>query len=829
MFQFLPRIFLDFASFWIGILAATLLWFLYTRLKPHAGDIQQWVNTQAQTVRSKLVSRTEDHLRQKTLEFAQRQHLSAHLFPLDEILIEPNLFAPPHQLTSEGLLPDSNSIQQTIPYTPDAPEFASDYQYPTINIEDALTQGANLALIGKPGSGKTVALADFASRLARREVKTLTDMFPVFIDAVDLVPYLPADDLLEAVTRSFYANPHYRQVGPLEHTTQELFEENRAFLLLDSVDRLTRRETMEVMNFIKSLQHTFPELRLITTSSAEYYDGLLETDLCPVALASWGTKERARFAKNWGRKYAPQSAVSGDMADLPSRSPDEIDPLLLNSWLFFEHTNPTPLTFTLKVWALFAGDVLGPTSSHAIEAYLRRLTSRLPDPSLPNLQKIGFSSVTNHATSFTREDINRWLQQPEEISGAGPVFSENPLGDMISTCMDLGILTLGGDRRYRFTHATIGGYLAGKACSSLPFEKAAQMFLDTPWSFAAETFKYAAPHLSLDPLLTNFSEYVNPHDPLRRKLLRLASTLPALASLPKVRDHLLKEITRAITRTPFLETKLRLAVALAGSGDQNAPSIFRYFLSSPEKDIRHIAALASGYLRDTKAVEDLLPLLHGDPILGQAACLALVNINTPEALETVAELMLHGEDRLRRAAAEALANDVTDGHPTLKDASEREKLTVRHAAVFGLKRIHEPWSVQILDEMRMEEDEWVVRDAAQQAYEALRQPSPLIPSTLLSMKNVPHLAEYARSKDVNLDSNPKAFEMLQQILKDGTTDQIIAALYYSQMVGFGSLFPEIYHILLGKNDEAKRAAASTMWHLSLTGMDIPSPKKYGLL
>jgi hypothetical protein len=234
-----------------------------------------------------------------------------------------------------------------------------------------------------------------------------------------------------------------------------------------------------------------------------------------------------------------------------------------------------------------------------------------------------------------------------------------------------------------------------------------------------------------------------------------------------------------------------------------------------------VAILGCGYLHDTKSVESIINLLDDQKEIGQAACLALVNIATPQALESVAHALLTGDDNLRRAAAEALANHPQEGYPTIKDASELDNLNVRYASVYGLKRIEEKWSMDILEEMRIEEDEWVVRDAAQEAYETLRGASPFIPSPLQPIPEVPLLKSFAREHDIELKSTQDKYQMLLNILSTGSIEQKFTALYYIQMSGFGSVFPDIYDCLWGDNEEIRRTAANTVWHLSLTGMDIP--------
>ncbi len=828
MFQFPPRIYLDFASFWIGVLTASLAWFLFQKTRPHGDKIYTWVRNQFLILREKLTSNTEDNLRQKTLEFAQRQHLSSAFCALQDILIPPRFLAPPYQLSSSAVFPDINSIQQAVPYTPDFPEFASEYQSPTISLEEALSKSANVAIMGRPGCGKTVALAHLASRLARKEIEAYELMVPLFIDANDLLPSLPSVDIVETIYNGLTANPQFPKVGPLEKVIENLFNEKRAFLLIDSMDQLPRQDFIQVINFISSLLKSFPWCRLVITTSTEYFDGLLETDLYPIAIASWRTKDRMYFAKNWGEIWSDNHFSPSKSQSSPGFSKEPIDTLLINSWLFYDNSNSTPLEFTLKVWSVYAGDVLGPTAGHAIEAFLRRCTTALPERDLSYLQRISLSAIMDEENSFGRDSINRWLKISQEQLEIESPQIKNPLREL-NTCQEQGILTRGSDHRYRFPHPSIAGYIAGKALYNLEPSQIRDKIQTPNWPLPSEAFRFASSFFDMAPLLSNYLGDFEDSDYLKKDLLQFGRLLPFFPSQSKLKDKLLKLIAKEITTNPVLETKVRLAVVLAGSGDANARSIFRYLLSSKDADVRQVGVLGSGYLRDTKAVDRILKLLRDEKTVGQAACIALVNIGTTDALEAVAETMLTGDEYLRRAAAEALANHPQEGYPTLKDASEMDQLNVRYASVFGLKRINEPWAKDILDEMRIEEDEWVVRDAAQQAYETLHGPSPFIPAPMPPIREVPLINSFAKEKEIKITSDQDLYRMLVEMLSEDNVEQKLLALYFIQMKGFGSVFPELFHTLFGVNQEVQRATANTLWHLSLTGMDIPSPKKFGVM
>ena len=84
----------------------------------------------------------------------------------------------------------------------------------------------------------------------------------------------------------------------------------------------------------------------------------------------------------------------------------------------------------------------------------------------------------------------------------------------------------------------------------------------------------------------------------------------------------------------------------------------------------------------------------------------------------MAQTLLHADEDLRRAAAKSLANDPKEGHAMLKDGVTMEDILLRRAIVYGLGRVDEPWSTELLQKMRVEDEQWVVRNSANEVLEA---------------------------------------------------------------------------------------------------------------
>jgi HEAT repeat protein len=86
----------------------------------------------------------------------------------------------------------------------------------------------------------------------------------------------------------------------------------------------------------------------------------------------------------------------------------------------------------------------------------------------------------------------------------------------------------------------------------------------------------------------------------------------------------------------------------------------------------------------------------------------------------VIQALLEPDEPLSWAAAEGLAlNCTTDDMDILREAINDEAFTVRRAAVQGLSLLDEPWSIELLKKASIEDDQPVVKVAANEALQQM--------------------------------------------------------------------------------------------------------------
>ncbi len=839
------------SSFWVGFAVGTLFWWMLGRLVPLLR--QAWANLGAQfrSVREGLKTEAEVRYLNERMHQTQRMHLAAALFSLDEILIPPRLLAPPAIVEPDDEMIPTDIVKLTLPYMPDWPHLNSHYRAPRLTLSEALRGGADLALIGRPGSGKTVALADLTIQIARGNpaVGSLANLLPILIHVADLaIDEFDRNEVLAPIIRILQAQVSGRTASRIPRLVENAFESRRVLLMVDGLDELAPEGVDAACDFLATLTHRFQGIRFLVAGSPDYYGEITAFGAVPVVLAAWDQQERVDFMRRWGElwtRHINPDPWSTNGTEAQAAGTGDFEQTILNSWLGSDYTSLNPLEMTLKAWAAYAGDALGAKNADAIDAYIRRMATGIPNAAVA-LEKIASQMILEMAPHAPADQVRRWARlQPDLPGGGDDDIAEEDLDEAVITLLtESEIGTASAVSRFtlgkiletellvsshldtvRFQHPILMGYFAGRG---LAVSGAYRTAINQPeWSGKSLAMHYLAAHSDISEVTNRLVEN---DGPLHH---RLFSTAEWLRDAPKenIRWRLnLMRILVTTTQTEHLPRGIRARAfaALVGSGDLGVISLCRKLVSSTDPFVRQLAALGLGYFNDVKSIGSLEGMLQdAEPGVQRAACLALASMGTQQAIEIVATALLQGSEDLQRSAAEALANSPGQGHALLKEASTLEDLLVRRAAVFGLARIGEEWSEQALIDMQTRDGQWVVRNAADQVIQERKLGSPFTPKKLPPAHLSPWLIQYAGQFGEGISKGEPAEKMLLRALQQGDEEHKLAALEYYRLKGDKRIFPTIYQLYFRERGDLQETALNALWHLSATGLEMPPPEKYG--
>ena len=856
------RFSLETFSFVVGFITATLFWWLMGRMRPLWGEIRENWKTSREEAKARRSTGVEDNHRRATFRRAQGMHLAASLFALNEIIEIPRLLAPPLRVEPGAPLITEDIVGRTVPYMPSWPEFAAIYQAPTLSLGQAISGGINLVITGQPGSGKSVALAHLASLAANHnsELGQQSEAIPFLYHIADL--RLPEgenkEDILNPILDATSNQASVLDLTRLPNFVEYTFKNGQALLLLDGFDELSPNEQGKVTNYLKTLLDAYPKIQVVTTGCPDHLDGLIGLGFEPLAIEPWNVKQQDSFIEKWGQLWT-QTVASEAWSQEATGQSEEVDPLLINAWLATDNLTLSPLELTLKVWAGYAGDSLGPDVLDAIATHIRRLAPQKTP--LAALETLGMQVALSAQAIFDSRSAREWVknfelpEEEESLDGeneegfdvgipdeekpkTGPLKGKKktgPLGkpgqvpatsSLLNKMTDSGLLVSHPDNRMRFLHPVLGSYLAGRALVAV---NADSSLLQQPdWAGKFLAMHYVAAHGDATNLVNTMLRQTEM--PLHKPLFHVARWLRDAPREAPWRGKVFAQLATLLqTEGIPLTLRAQAVAAFYWSGDPGAAPLFRQFLKTHSFELVQLAALGSGAVRDLKAIDQLSSVLYApSPATQRAGCLALVAIGTSPAMESVARALLQGEEDLRRAAAEALANDPNEGYSMLKEGITLADILLRRAVVYGLARVEEDWAVEALESIRVEDDQWVVRNSASEVLESKTQMDPRVPRPLTTPSETPWLIEFAGKQGVGISPGSPATEILLAALKSDVEEERLAALPYLKRMPNEGVVTSMYHAMYRDDPELREAIFLVLCELASGGVKLPTPEQFGL-
>ncbi|MEN8240909.1 MAG: HEAT repeat domain-containing protein [Chloroflexota bacterium] len=864
---------IDQISFWVGFAIASVFWALFGQVRPLFKIVRQMISDQFSSVQKGLSTTIEHRYRQDLVKIVQERHLSSPLFSLEEIALEPRLLAPPPTITPGGVIPTEDLTDIAVPYLPDVNAVGGKFFVRTITIPQAMSQGENLLLLGQPGSGKSFTLNLLTSWIASRNPKAghLAELIPISVHVAELNLPAKKDRLAEVLYKALSDQVSMLVENRLQDFFKAALEKKLCLVMVDGLDELPATEQKPVVEFLSELQKAYPGNRYIISAAFENISAMEALDLFPIGMAGWTPNQKKAFVHRWSKLWAKHVVPQNWSNALP----EVYDPIILNRWILEDSGFDSPFYLTMRTWAGYSGDSRGTGKVNAIESYLMRMTggqhneraaleqlaaqitisqtpiltrrvagsyvSAFEDEDISEEEEITLEPTITEAAEpdseamFLDDDFDAMLDELDELDvkpTPAPVIKEEKSSSedvskrevrrMLPVLVDARILAFQPSSKVNFIHPIFCGYLAAANLANQPHHNPLGSQRDWIGKSLAEVFLAAQP-TDLTRLITERAQ-ASQREPLRHSLVASSSWLRYAPKTANWRPTLMRTLATSLQNSSLsLGVRARLLAGLAESDEPGIGKLFQQMLTSPEHSVRWLGALGCGIIKDQGVVGELGTQLYDPSIfVSRAACLALVTIGTTKALELITTALLEANEEVRRAAAEALSLHPDEGYPILKEGITLDDVLVRRAVVFGLARVKQKWAVDILQQVVVEDEEWLVRNAALQIMEESKTKGPIIPKPIPPIHELPWLISFASDKGMGVSPGQAGWDILAKVLKEGNEEQRLAALQiYRRKPGEAiSVIKTLLEIHDGPEGEIRESAYNTLWHLKSFGLNL---------
>jgi len=163
----------------------------------------------------------------------------------------------------------------------------------------------------------------------------------------------------------------------------------------------------------------------------------------------------------------------------------------------------------------------------------------------------------------------------------------------------------------------------------------------------------------------------------------------------------------------------------------------------------------------------------------------------------------------------------------LKDGITINDILLRRAVAYGLGRVNEPWALEMLKTIQIQDEQWVVRTAATEVLDSKTSAGSLAPRKLKAPSESPWLIEFAAKQGMGISPGVPATDILLLALKSEDADTRLAALPYLKYTPNEGVIAQIYDAMYKNDPELREAAYNILWELGTAGVKLPHPNQYG--
>jgi HEAT repeat protein len=899
----------DIENFGLGLLAGWGSAYAVYRARGAIKRVVGTVRGSAVTAQNSATRSADSRYVNDVIRMCETGGVFGKTVPLSAVAVEPRFIPAPAlpQPPAEDAIYD---VFRVIPLTHEYPYLYAPYPLETLSIEELALGHRHLALLGRPGSGRSTALRLIAlhslsgvkfrppeDRVQRRidsdeaalsekeravkikeritieqrakerlasekglvfnaqadeELKKVVPLFnrlmPVYVHAADL--FAPGDDTgevdpAEPIVRAVQANVGRITASTIPRNLYRRLSKGEVLLLVDGFDELPDALAGRAAGWLNAFLGQYASNFVIVAGAIDAHTPLTGAGLVSVYMRPWNDVDVTTAATRWADAWAAGGGRGRRGGQRPAE--DAVRRAATHA------RGLSPLEVTAKIVANYAETAETP----GFEGWLRTSITRLAPAGMagPNLftklaplaalqlddgwitaARVDASAAeglgVNTAAPETEESTDALREAAEggkakgrgRAKGAGEGEEpETAQSRLLAALEKTGLLWRYREGRYVFRHRQFAEYLGSLCLKTGGAEFARARQGQAAWRSA---FAYLALHSDVSARVAE--ALASPPDLLYSALFAMARWVAYAPADVPWRGDLLRDLGNLLSApNMYPAVRERAAAALLETRDRSsAMLIFRRAVRNINPGIRTLGCLGLGAIGDPEGIRDLAPLLNDQVAEVQlAAGMGLGAVGTNEALEAMVAAFTQGAEPLRQAVAEALSLLPVEGYPILFDAVQDDDIMLRRASIFGLRRVRTTWALIAIYRAFLEDDQWYVRSAAQQAFEELQygRAEPLTlpyptPDTLSWLK------AWAAERGENVPPGEGAQLALLRALQEGEPPvRALAALTLGRLGLLNAVKP-LYASLRDRQDEVRAAAHQALGVLQTSiGQPLPAP------
>lgn len=832
-------------GFIVGVVFSAVIYQLRFQIARLRGSVQTRAGSTTQFLRTSA----ETRYLEEVVKYANRYHLAGDQVELSQIYVEPR-FIPAIKPIDLDASANVGSVFHVVPMVYDFPALFSAYNVPTLSIIDLRAGSRHLVILGAPGTGKSTALAvlalyassqielqtldSMAEQVLAEEDKDLTEQeraervklrkeqqeravaqlrvsqereaaakvkqkieLPEPVDFQTLLPILvhirdvdlsaagysgkksldPAEPLVKAAMHRFSG----LAAQTVPRAVYGQLAAGKCMVLIDGFDEIGYAAWPEKIAWLERFKADYGNNVIIVSAPLEGFDSLVNVGMTPLYVRPFSDSDLETLVTKW---TAAWPIIAGSRRK-PAPAPDEKLVKRVNTG----NRGRTPLDTTLKLWAAYRDDEKEGGRRGGYDFYIR---THLDDGQRAGLAALAAKLLDDDMGFATKESLKAFVVPGE---------SKMTFADLADKLIAKGglLIDVPGES-VAFRHPLFAAALAAEDLVDTARERVAHVATLRGWRYA---IPFAA---AITPIEAAVMGRLGVEaDLLSSQVFDMAWWLADAPTDANWRADLFRRFGLALGGPQqYPAMRERAAAAMVTSRDKGVSFVFRQALKASDPAVRRLACISLGALGDPEIIKDLALLLADpDPDVQLAAGLALGSLNSETAIETMMTGLFEGEESLRRAVAETLASIPDGGQQILRETIRSNDMLVRRATVFGLARIKAPWALALLYRAQLEDSQWYVRSAAEQAFreaETLEGDGPLAHPDADSLA---WLIEWAAGRGEGVPNGPNARQVLIRTLQEGDELHRAAAALTIAYLGYMSGLKPLYNALRDKDENVR--------------------------